>query len=337
MIVFPPGGFTSEEIRIFSGMEHDKTVGELLTVVMPVFNRIDLLRDTLRSISEQADLPHGKVGLVIVDNGSTDGSRGLIAEWVERDAPAWLDVQVFHESRRGACAARNLGLSAAGGEWVMFFDSDDVMSPCHLQSVVRAIEVSDADVICWDVYYVGRGGRSGVHRAMAGRDVWFNVIVRGMLSTQRYCCRRDTVVNAGGWDEDIEVWNDWELSVRIVAGGARLAYKAGRPTVTVTEHEDSITGASFSSKAGCREAALVKSREHARRRGLDRVVRLIDMKGAVLAGDYAREGETGLSERLLESIEGYGAVSRRKLRTIAAAERLLGRGATLVTGVIEKL
>lgn len=337
MIVFPPGGFTSEEIRIFMGMEREEAGGELLTVVMPVLNRMELLRDTLRSISGQDDLPHGKVCLVIVDNGSTDGSRALIERWIESESPAWLDVVLLHEPRRGACAARNLGLSAAHGEWVMFFDSDDIMAPCHLQSVVRAIEASDADVICWDVYYVGRGGRSGVHRAMAGKDVWFNVIMRGMLSTQRYCCRRDTVVNAGGWDEDIEVWNDWELSVRIVAGAARLAYKAGLPTVTVTEHEDSITGASFSSKAGLREAALAKAREHARRRGLDRVVRLIDMKGAVLAGDYAREGETGLSERLLESLEGYGAVSRRKLRTIAAAERLLGRGATLVTSVVERL
>lgn len=337
MIVFPPGGFTSEEIRIFMGMERDEAGGELLTVVMPVLNRMDLLRDTLRSISMQDDLPRGKVGLVIVDNGSTDGSRALIERWMEREAPAWLDVVLLHEPRRGACAARNLGLSAARGEWVMFFDSDDIMSAGHLQSVVSAIEANDADVICWDAGYIGCDGRRGVHRAMVGNDVWMNVIVRGMLSTQRYCCRRDTVVNAGGWDEDVEVWNDWELSVRIVAGGARLAYKAGHHTVTVTEHEDSITGASFSSKAGCREAAMAKAREHARRCGLDRVVRLIDMKGAVLAGDYAREGENVLAEKLLDNLTACGAVPRRKLRMIATAEMLLGRGATLVISVIEKL
>ena len=339
MIVFPPRGYTSGEIRIFRGMEVGGDEKELLTVVLTVKNRKELLSETLRSISSQRALPAGMVTLVAVDNGSTDGAYNLLEYWVAYDAPEWLRVELLTEPRLGVCTARNTGLRAARGEWVMFFDSDDSMTPDHLASVVAAIDRSGrtADLIYWDVAFAGRNGKIGIHRAVPVGDVWYNVIIRGMLSTQRYCCRRAAVVAAGGWDEELEVWNDWELSVRIVAGGVSLSEKPGKPTVIVREHADSITGSRFADKAGKREMAMDKVRSFARRNGLDRVARLTDMKGAVLAGDYAREGEAGLGRKLIESLAGYGAVSCRKLQIIAMSERLLGRGATLVTSVIERL
>ncbi|MDE6503042.1 MAG: glycosyltransferase [Muribaculaceae bacterium] len=65
---------------------------ELLTVVLTVKNRKELLSETLRSISSQRALPGGMVTLVAVDNGSTDGAYNLLEYWVAYDAPEWLRV-----------------------------------------------------------------------------------------------------------------------------------------------------------------------------------------------------------------------------------------------------
>lgn len=310
---------------------------ELLTVIIPVRNRKGLLRETLRSISRQQETAPGKVRVIVVDNGSTDGAREMVEQWMERDAPAWLRVEMVSEEKRGASAARNRGLAVAKGEWVMFFDSDDVMEEDHIRSVAGAIETmgEDADVICWDVAFRRHDGRKGIYRSMIGGDVWLNVVMRGTLSTQRYCCRREVMIAAGGWDEDVKVWNDWELSVRLIGNGARLVCRHGAPTVTVVVHNDSITGRFFSDNAGKREVALDRARCYAERRGLERVSRLIEMKGAVLAGDYAREGERELSESLIDELAGHGSVSQWKLRIIASAERALGRGASVVVRAME--
>ena len=319
------------------GMKQGIDGAELLTVIIPVRNRKVLLGETLKSISMQQEVMPGKVRMIVVDNGSTDGAREMVEQWIEREAPAWLCVEIMCEDRRGACVARNRGLAAAKGEWVMFFDSDDVMWHNHLHSVVDAIETlgKDADVICWDVAFRKCDGKRGIYRSMVDGDVWLNVIMRGTLSTQRYCCRRDAVIAAGGWDEDVEVWNDWELSVRLVGNGVRLVHRPGVPTVTIVVHCDSITGNRFSDKAGKRELAMDRAKEYALRKGMERVVRLIEMKGAVLAGDYAREGEAELSKRLIGELAEHGVVSPWKLRIMAVVERILGRGASVVAKVVE--
>ena len=297
----------------------------LLTVIIPVLNRKNKLWRTLMSISSQDHIEPGRISLIIVDNGSTDGDIYIPEAWIKKDAPQWLNVTMVKESRPGTCAARNRGLAEAQSDWVMFFDSDDLMKPNHLHSVIESIEnANNADVIYWDVAYETEDGKCGVHRK-AGRNIWFNAVMRGILSTQRYCCRRKTIQWAGRWNEELWGWNDWELSLRLIGSGARLQYHTGKPTVTVMVHRESITGESFTSGAGKWEASMAIAREYAQRAGLDYVVQLIDMKGAVLAGDYAREGSTELSHRLLNKLYSHGDVSRWRLRFIAGWQRIAGR------------
>ena len=311
----------------------------LLTVIIPVYNRKGLLKETLQSISLQKGVEKGLIELILVDNGSTDGAMEMMECWIQENSSSYFNIKLIYESRRGVCVARNRGLSVASGEWMMFFDSDDIMLPDHLSSVLRSIDkAKNADVIYWDVAYSDFRRRfCGTHKAMIGNDVWFNVIIRGMLSTQRYCCRKTFIESIGGWNENIYIWNDWELSVRIVASGARLMKKCGNTTVEIVVHDDSITGKYFCNKAGQREAALECARAFAQQLGLRRVVQLIDMKGAVLAGDYGREGASLLSSKLLYTLCSYGNVAKWKLRVIARMEKIFGRGATFVTWMIDRL
>jgi glycosyltransferase involved in cell wall biosynthesis len=101
-----------------------------LSVVVPVFNRRDVIRRAVKSLLAQ-DFS-GRFEIVVVDDGSTDGT----AEMVDGIDPR---VHVVRQENRGAAAARLHGIQEARGEFVAFLDSDDVAEPFHLSSLWNAL------------------------------------------------------------------------------------------------------------------------------------------------------------------------------------------------------
>ena len=104
-----------------------------LSVIMPVFNAVQTLRQAVDSVlSQQVELE-----LLLVDDGSTDGSTVIAEEIAAQDSR----VAVLHQSNQGICAARNAGLEQAKGEYVTFCDDDDEVLPgayAHLLALARS-------------------------------------------------------------------------------------------------------------------------------------------------------------------------------------------------------
>ena len=125
------------------------TVEPLITVVLPVRDRADLLPRTLRSIQHQTLRP---LRVVIADNGSTDAAPRIIAEWKERVAPEGISVKIVSEPRPGAARARNAALAMVDTPFTLHFDSDDEMLPDHLAQVDAWLrQHPDTDLLRWDV------------------------------------------------------------------------------------------------------------------------------------------------------------------------------------------
>ena len=97
-----------------------------VTVIVPVRNRSGVIVRCLDSVAAQT---HAAVRLIVVDNGSTDDSRSVAADWLEAHASRFLEARLLDEPRAGANAARNCGLRTVTSGYVAFFDSEDVMSP----------------------------------------------------------------------------------------------------------------------------------------------------------------------------------------------------------------
>lgn len=89
-----------------------------LSVIIPVYNTFEVLPRCIDSVLNQG---FADFELILVDDGSTDGSGALCDGYAAKDAR----VSVFHQPRRGPSSARNVGLEHAMGEWVTFIDSDD--------------------------------------------------------------------------------------------------------------------------------------------------------------------------------------------------------------------
>ena len=98
-----------------------------ITIVVPVYNREYLLQRTLDSIACQSVAP---AKIVLVDNASSDSSLEMMHRWAEKITSC--EVKVCVETKKGAAAARNRGLREVDSDFVMFFDSDDVMLPGHV-------------------------------------------------------------------------------------------------------------------------------------------------------------------------------------------------------------
>lgn len=170
-----------------------------ITLVVPVFNRLGQVELTLASVAAQRRMPEA---IVLVDNGSTDGSWECLLKWREEMLGRGVRVRVEREPRPGAARARQTGLEFVETEYVMFFDSDDIMPPGYVADAIRDFEENpELDMTVWGVTSFYEDGRR--HR----RRVWSdgtlptlleNHLVQGLLSTQAYAVRTSFLRAAGG-------------------------------------------------------------------------------------------------------------------------------------------
>ena len=103
----------------------------LFSVVLPVYNRANLLGDALRSVLAQTEQDFE---IVVVDDGSTDNPSRVV------EAIGDPRIEFVRHENRGGGAARNTGIDKARGRFVAFLDSDDRFLPHHLATMRRLLE-----------------------------------------------------------------------------------------------------------------------------------------------------------------------------------------------------
>lgn len=259
----------------------------MISLVIPVRNRAAIVGRTLDSVAAQTRLPDQ---IVLVDNGSTDGTLEVLRRW----ADGRNNVQIVSEPRPGAAEARNCGLRAVTEEYVMFFDSDDTMPPRHVEEICS--ELTRLGMPAIGAFGMERVGLDGsiVRKDFNGGDPMFNHLFHAILATPRYAVRTDFIRSMGGWQEDTPVWDDYVLGVKLLSAKPEIKKLNLSERFRAYAQADSITGMNFSSKAGHWEAAIDKCADILRAAGLDRYLPLLDYRRAILAGDYRREGHPEL-------------------------------------------
>ena len=111
-----------------------------VSVVMPVFNGEGYLRESLDSIRNQT---LRDIEIICVDDGSTDGSLGILDEYAAADPR----IRVIAQSNSGAAVARNKGIDIAAGEYLSILDSDDRFEPDMLEKMVARARKTDAQIV----------------------------------------------------------------------------------------------------------------------------------------------------------------------------------------------
>lgn len=295
----------------------------LVTIVIPYLNRAAFLEKTLATVLQQT---HRPLQAVLVDNGSQDASPDICKAFSEKYNAEDFEVMLLKEEKAGAASARNKGLAAAKGEYVYFFDSDDEMSPDFIaDAVAKARACTMPDIVAAHTVVTFPDGGKRPRRILRSASVPAQILT-ATYSTQSLFLRTDFMRNAGGWNERLPRWNDWELGVRLLTLHPKIVWLEKKKYHRIYQHPDSITGKSISENLSRTRPAL------------EAVARLVAGDAAsraalrgqklAIAGEICREGHRRQAEALAsEAFQDATARQRFFLKLFYAYSKHVGKAA----------
>jgi len=187
-------------------------VPPLVSVVIPTLDRCAFTAEAVASVLDQtvSDLE-----LVVVDDGSTDGT----AAHLER---SFSDprLQILRQENRGVSAARNRGARATRGPWLAFLDSDDLWLPAKLERQLDLLRPPEPAPACYTEEVWHRRGRwANPRKVHAKHDGWIfpHCVPLCIVSPSSVLLRREVFDELGGFDESLPACEDYELWLRLAA------------------------------------------------------------------------------------------------------------------------
>ncbi len=190
----------------------------MLSVVIACYNAGDHLAAAVTSALEQEPAP---AEVIVCDDGSTDRSSEVLRFFGDRVR------MVRHAVNRGEAAAKNTAVRACTTSYAVFLDADDEFLPGRLAALQEAVARDpDVDLVTTDAYLVQDGHRLGRWygrtNPLPGPEPR-QAVLRYNPVFGHAAVRRSTFERLGGFDEAIRHATDWDLWIRMVLAGARLA------------------------------------------------------------------------------------------------------------------
>jgi hypothetical protein len=194
-----------------------------VSVVVPAYNTASYIAETLDSVFAQT---FTNFEVIVVNDGSTD------TEQFEQELQPYSDRIIYvRQENRGASAARNVGINTASGEYIAFLDSDDLWLPSFLESQINALQQNPPkDFIYTAGLFFGDplfDGRSIMEFYPSHGPVTFEslLIQKCVISTPGVVARKQCLVDAGLFDENITHAEDLDLWLRVAHSGATIGYQ----------------------------------------------------------------------------------------------------------------
>ncbi|MDE6022301.1 MAG: glycosyltransferase family 2 protein [Muribaculaceae bacterium] len=315
---------------MMEGTDHYK---DCMSIIIPVYNRPNLVERCLDSVKAQTYRP---IHIIVVDNGSTDDTFSHVKKWKESNSDDNLTLEILSDMRHGAAYARETGLHYVDTEKVMFFDSDDYMRPDCVSSIMKVWRDDPSiDVVAWPVAF-HYGKRIEISHSITG-NLLERHLVHSIFRTLGYAIKTDFLREAGGWRGEFPNWNDLETGSRVLMLNPKVK-SFRKPMMDVYPQSESITGLSFSSKAGKWEKSLDgidMSIDASGRSDAGRLHNIVTYRRAILAADYAKEGHMELAEPLYH--KALAEIDKKKRPLIRIAYNLTKRGMSGAFSIIGKM
>lgn len=201
-----------------------------VSVIIPVYNAGPSLRRSAASVTSQT---HSNLELILVDDGSTDGSSATCDELARSDPR----IVVIHQPNAGVSAARSAGMERATGEYLTFVDADDAVHPEALAVVVLRLDQEQADFACFGMTFVYHVDSKVVGRRVlsvdreilldgsdALREQFFDLFTRNYWSSVCNKVFRTRFVREHelAFDSGLAILEDLEFVVRALAHSPKV-------------------------------------------------------------------------------------------------------------------
>jgi glycosyltransferase involved in cell wall biosynthesis len=186
---------------------------ELVSVITRTRDRPEMLREAVASVAAQT---WPAVELVVVNDGGEDVTEVL------RPFRDTLAITYLEPGTVGRCRAGNLGVMAARGRWIAWLDDDDLHYPDHLSAVMAALDETGRKVAYSDAHRIdvepdpGGGGWREVGRSVPYSEDFSRIMLfrRAYIHLSTIVYHRECFERLGGFDESLEVLEDWDLFFR---------------------------------------------------------------------------------------------------------------------------
>ena len=191
-------------------MSYNKAIEEI-SVIIPTYNRCDLLKRAINSVIKQTITPKE---IIIVDNGSTDQTYQMVSS-------LFPEIDYFIEKKRGVSAARNKGILESKSKWIAFLDSDDAWKPTKLEKQME-YSVFNQDkyrIIHTDeTWYRNKKILNQLKKhKKSGGNIFKNSLQLCCISPSSVVLKKQIFDDYGLFDENLEVCEDYDMWIRITA------------------------------------------------------------------------------------------------------------------------
>lgn len=194
----------------------------LVSIIIPVFNRSHLIKETLQSVKNQF---LNTWECIIVDDGSTDVTVDVVADFIKGDNRFLLLVRPDNR-KKGASTCRNIGLENSKGRFIQFLDSDDIISPDKIDEQLKMLTVQSelSFAFCKWGRFSHTLDNIDLYDSLFVYQDFYNpiellnalIVSKGYLPIHSFLFSKKLVDKAGFWDENIGLNDDGEFFSRVV-------------------------------------------------------------------------------------------------------------------------
>ena len=216
----------------------------MVSIIIPTFNRINLLPLTLDSIFLDNEI---EKEIIVIDDGSTDGTGELICT-------RYPSVRFIVQNRQGAPAARNFGLKEAQGEYIIFLDSDDLFDVGFIQAKLNCFKNKahmDAIYGPWDFFksdgvfdkskIVPRFSEYPIYSEGQESEIMGNLLGGWFIPISAIMWKKSFLDKIGGFRSDLNINQDVDLIFRAIVENGQICGERVRKTL-IREHDSDRVG-----------------------------------------------------------------------------------------------
>ncbi len=176
-----------------------------ISVIIPCYNQGEYLEDCLESVYNQTVQAHE---IIVINDGSGDKTQEIAERYMFKDFPLIESpVKVIYQVNKGLPSARNTGIMAATGDYILPLDADDMLMENAIETLSREIQQTNADIMAPSFKEFGKSDREVILGSFAMEDLKVGNRL-GYFSA----IRRSALVDVGGYNPKMKWgWEDWDL------------------------------------------------------------------------------------------------------------------------------
>jgi glycosyltransferase involved in cell wall biosynthesis len=197
----------------------------LVSVCIAAYNAERYIDETIQSVLKQTYRP---VELIIVNDGSTDGTAEVLRKYQQAEG-----ISIINSDNKGPCSANNLAFRLSKGDYIKFFDADDVLNERHIEAQMARLQENPDCIVAGQVkrFYNDDLSTALVEPLATWQDLepmdWLlidNGKGLGMMPAWLFLIPRQLLDKAGLWDEELSLICDFEFLPRVVLQARKVLF-----------------------------------------------------------------------------------------------------------------